>query len=65
MPLYEYTCQNCDSDFEKLATSGDEVRCPDCGSTDVSRKIATFSAGSADNSDAASPGSCSTGCCPF
>jgi putative FmdB family regulatory protein len=67
MPIYEYECQDCAGDFEKLVASGEEVRCPDCGSTNVSRKIATFAAGSEESNDTASPGSCGTGgcCCGF
>jgi putative FmdB family regulatory protein len=30
MPLYEYTCQECQHEFEALVFSGDEVECPAC-----------------------------------
>jgi putative FmdB family regulatory protein len=32
MPIYEFHCQACEQDFEKLVFSGDpEVECPHCG----------------------------------
>ena len=44
MPLYEYNCQACGKNFEKLQPyeGRDLVSCPDCGSR-VDRKISTFS----------------------
>ena len=39
MPLYEYTCRNCERDFEALvsARGGDEVRCPKCDGAELDR----------------------------
>ena len=34
MPIYEYECQDCGEQFEKLVrmtTPDDEVECPQCG----------------------------------
>ncbi|MGO8673974.1 MAG: FmdB family zinc ribbon protein [Capsulimonadaceae bacterium] len=42
MPLYEYTCRECDTDFEMLTSAGkrDSVAaCPSCGADKVLRKI--------------------------
>lgn len=30
MPLYEYTCRDCDSQFELLIRGSDEPHCPQC-----------------------------------
>jgi putative FmdB family regulatory protein len=30
MPLYEYTCQQCEHAFEALVFGNDEVECPEC-----------------------------------
>ena len=30
MPLYEYTCQDCEHAFETLVFNGEEVECPQC-----------------------------------
>ena len=45
MPLYEYSCQDCDQKFEKLIRSGNrdqEAVCPSCGSTRTKRAISLF-----------------------
>ena len=40
MPIYEYKCPGCDTQFEKfLLRSSDEVRCPSCDSPDLERVI--------------------------
>jgi putative FmdB family regulatory protein len=40
MPLYGYTCQNCNADVELLVRSSDTPACPSCGSEDLQRQIA-------------------------
>lgn len=46
MPLYEYTCKDCNKDFSKILTlaehSAGNVKCPECGSSNVEQKPATF-----------------------
>jgi putative FmdB family regulatory protein len=41
MPIYEYVCDECGEDFERLFMSPDErpdeMTCPECGSTEVQR----------------------------
>jgi len=37
MPLYQYTCQDCDADFELLVNRGDDVECPKCHSKDLEK----------------------------
>lgn len=44
MPLFEYACSACGRGFEELVREGVEVRCPDCGSTEVEKCFSTFSA---------------------
>ena len=40
MPLYEYVCESCQNDFEKLVRLSDPVPpCPECGAEDVKKKI--------------------------
>jgi putative FmdB family regulatory protein len=31
MPIYEYRCEKCTCDFEKLVFGKEEVTCPKCG----------------------------------
>ena len=39
MPIYEYQCSRCDTEFEEIASSTDETpHCPSCGSADT-RKL--------------------------
>jgi len=45
MPLFEFVCTNCNHLFEELVRSSnstDEMTCPDCGSSQVEKKISTF-----------------------
>jgi putative FmdB family regulatory protein len=39
MPIYEYTCEKCRNNFEKLVFAGDEeeVACPECDSPKVQK----------------------------
>ncbi len=65
MPIYEFECQDCNENFEKLVRiSGvSEVTCPSCGSARTRKKISTF-ASHLDGSGAgfaSSSSGCSTG----
>jgi len=45
MPLYEFQCAECDRSFEELVRAASaivEVKCPECGSEHVRRKVSTF-----------------------
>ena len=46
MPLYEYTCNDCKKDFTKVLTLAEynagNVKCPECGSSNVEQKPAAF-----------------------
>lgn len=42
MPIYEYACSRCDKGFEELiirSSDADEVKCPACGTREVSRQM--------------------------
>jgi putative FmdB family regulatory protein len=39
MPLYEYSCRNCEHTFEALVFDGEEVECPECHATRVERQL--------------------------
>lgn len=49
MPVYEYTCQSCESRFEQLHRSmsetGGKVACPKCKSTKTARALSVFAVG--------------------
>jgi putative FmdB family regulatory protein len=62
MPIYEYHCDKCGTDFEHLTLSqsnGEDVACRRCGSARVSRLLSAFAVhGSAAESAPAEPGGC-------
>ncbi len=66
MPLYEYRCKNCGTEFEKQLrfSEADQLpACPNCSSTQTRKKISSvvsFVANSA-GSSASTGSSCGTG----
>ena len=39
MPLYEYACQKCRSEFELLIRGNDTPECPECGSQRLEKQL--------------------------
>jgi len=63
MPIYEYKCQKCGTEFEKLIRrSGQAVSCPQCGSEELSKLPSLFGFASGGNFESSVPsgGSCSS-----
>jgi len=47
MPIFEYSCDDCGTKFEKLlrrTTEANEVRCPSCGQEHLTTQYSTFAA---------------------
>ena len=45
MPIYEYSCEDCGTKFEKLVRrQGDGVACPSCGQSHLKTELSTFAA---------------------
>ena len=42
MPIYEYVCMECESHFEELVRGEEQVACPGCAATNVSRQFSSF-----------------------
>lgn len=69
MPIYEYKCDDCGNDFEKLvrSASAGSPACPSCGHPRVTVQLSTFAA-HANTSAAGSPempmGECPGAMCP-
>lgn len=65
MPIYEFVCDDCGTPFESLILgfSTDNVKCPNCDSSEVKKKISSFafSGNSGSLSNKVSSGSCATG----
>jgi len=63
LPLFEFSCQECGFDFEKLVRDGSaSIQCPSCGSTEVKKKFSVFGckAGNRFVSSATTSPSCSS-----
>jgi putative FmdB family regulatory protein len=39
MPIYEYTCEKCDSTFELLLRGDDQPACPHCGGRQLAKLL--------------------------
>jgi putative FmdB family regulatory protein len=65
MPLYEFECQDCKENFEKLMriTGVQQAVCPSCGSTRTIKKISAVAA-NLKGSMASSSFSSSSSCAP-
>jgi putative FmdB family regulatory protein len=71
MPIYEYICDDCQTEFEKLVLNKQqEIACPKCASKKATIQLSVFatSNGSANGASAKSPKSFSGsggggGCC--
>ncbi len=66
MPIFEYTCDDCGTRFEKLLRRSAELNglaCPDCGQNHLTQQYSTFAArANAAKTESAAP-SCGTGMC--
>ena len=61
MPIFEYTCKSCGSDFETLVRSGSTPDCPSCHSSDLEKKLSVFAtAASGPEAAPAAAGPCGT-----
>ena len=60
MPLYEYACKSCASQFEVLVRATETPECPSCRGTDLERRLSVFAAHTAAPARASrqAPGPC-------
>ena len=71
MPIFEYQCQSCESEFELLVSVREKPECPKCDSKDLeklmSASVGRVAAGSslpmAQDCPPPEAGPCSPGCC--
>ncbi len=63
MPIFEYKCQDCRKEFERVVFGSDsgQVPCPQCGSQETKRQLSVFACGGAADSLAGGCGSTPTG----
>jgi putative FmdB family regulatory protein len=67
MPIYEYTCEDCQTEFEKFVRSmatAAEVKCPACGGTHVKKGWSLFGTGKASSGLGVTAASSSAACSP-
>jgi len=63
MPLYEFACDDCGTEFEKLFRSMTARRpptCPGCNSRNVHKKFSTFATGGGEPGKGRGSTSCAT-----
>jgi putative FmdB family regulatory protein len=64
MPIYEFVCMTCEAHFEELVRGDQEVSCPECSATKVTKQLSTFAMiGTAGQTGAVSGGGCCGGSC--
>ncbi|MGD0883789.1 MAG: zinc ribbon domain-containing protein [Thermodesulfovibrionales bacterium] len=63
MPIYEYNCNACKEDFEKLVFGSQTIQCPKCGCDDIRKKLSTFGMRGVENPGSSGCSSCSSGSC--
>ncbi|MCA9094065.1 MAG: zinc ribbon domain-containing protein [Planctomycetaceae bacterium] len=44
MPIFEYRCPECDTEFEQLVRNGEPVACPECSSAKVEKLFSAHAA---------------------
>jgi putative FmdB family regulatory protein len=67
VPIYEYSCGDCGSQFEKFVrsmTSTVEVTCPHCGGTHVKKGWSVFGTGKGNGDSAGLAASAARNCSP-
>lgn len=60
MPIYEYHCNGCGTEFEALVRSSTKPECPSCHSTTLDKKLSVFATAS---SSAGGPAMAAMGPC--
>lgn len=66
MPIFEFRCQDCGCEFEKLVRADEKAECPECGCSSPKRLFSVFgvkSGGKFTPSSGASCGSCTASSC--
>jgi len=66
MPIYEYSCEDCGTKFEKLVRGNMEVLCPSCGESHLKQEHSTFAAHAGSSGSQAQQqmgGGCPAGMC--
>ncbi|MEJ2154839.1 MAG: zinc ribbon domain-containing protein [Desulfobacteraceae bacterium] len=69
MPIFEYQCEGCGCQFEKLVFGSETPNCPDCNSSKVCKLMSTCgfvskgAGGQTTGTSSSSCGGCTAGSC--
>jgi putative FmdB family regulatory protein len=63
MPIFEYKCDKCGHEFEKLVFGNSKVTCPVCGAENVKKKFSVFGMSGVEHQTSSGCSSCSSGSC--
>lgn len=63
MPIYEYQCNTCSENFEKLVFGNMEIICPKCMSKEVKKKMSAFGMSGVDKPFAGGSSGCGSSSC--
>jgi putative FmdB family regulatory protein len=58
VPIFEYACRACGTQFETLVRNGEQPACAQCASPDLEKKLSVFFAQRAEAPQAAACGTC-------
>ena len=53
MPIYEYACEECGTEFELLVRADTKLECPTCQSTQLEKQLSVFAPADASSAQAA------------
>ncbi len=63
MPIFEYKCNACGEDFERLVMKKDEeITCPKCGQKELKKKLSVFGMSGVENTGSSCSGCSSSSC---
>ncbi|HMK43640.1 MAG TPA: zinc ribbon domain-containing protein [Dissulfurispiraceae bacterium] len=63
MPIYEYKCDGCGHEFEKLVRHEHAVTCSRCSSEKVTKKFSVFGMSGVEKQTSSGCATCSSGSC--
>jgi putative FmdB family regulatory protein len=60
MPIYEYRCSSCGTEFEKLVRASDVPECPSCNGHKLDKKLSVFATSSQEPTGGGLPDACAS-----
>ena len=60
VPIFEFSCDTCETEFEILVQGEPDISCPDCSSTNLTKRFSTFATSGHDAAVREQPGPCGT-----